>query len=432
MTSIGAGGPAGTTAGWTLAGMGTTAWVLAAVAALAALADWVAVSGARPALARLEYAAKPTVLAALLGAAATLTSPDPSRQDWFIGALACCLVGDVVLMLPGGRTAAFGGGLAAFLVAQICFIVGLTSHGLDGPATLLALSVLVVVTAVPGGRVLGALARSDQPWLIGPLVVYMGALLLMAAAASASGILGRPFGTNGLVVAGALLFVLSDTLLATDRFVGPIRRATLWVHSTYHLAVALLVLSLAGRPATVRLSRRPGSTTGRRGADLDRHPEAGRHRLGGEDRRQRTGRHQPAPRSRAAWVMPGGISSAWWVTSTRGGIAGSPASAPSEPSRRSRAPRSRPAAGSSSSSSSGRPIRARASRTRCRSPSEMTPKARSPMGRSPARPPVGRAGGRPTEAVGLRPLVLGVGVPPRLEGPGASGHHDLSGGQLGA
>ncbi|MDT8381808.1 MAG: lysoplasmalogenase [Brevefilum sp.] len=42
--------------------------------------------------------------------------------------------------------------------------------------------------------------------------------------------------TLWLLPAGGLLFLISDTLLAYDRFVSRINRGQLWVHMTYHLA----------------------------------------------------------------------------------------------------------------------------------------------------------------------------------------------------
>jgi uncharacterized membrane protein YhhN len=228
--------------------MTAASWALLAVAGVLALVDWVTVSGGSPALAHLEYAAKPGTLAALLVLAATVPTPDPARRDWFVVGLAFCLLGDVFLMLPGKRTAAFGAGLGSFLVAQGCFLAGLTRHGGHVTTMLVALAVLVVAAAIPGGRVLRAVVRGAHRWMAGPIVGYMAALLAMAAAAIAAATNATPFGTDAPLAAGALLFVASDTLLATDRFVSPVPRATLWVHATYHGAVVLLVLSLSGRP----------------------------------------------------------------------------------------------------------------------------------------------------------------------------------------
>ncbi|NOX30743.1 MAG: hypothetical protein GXP35_11965, partial [Actinobacteria bacterium] len=52
-------------------------------------------------------------------------------------------------------------------------------------------------------------------------------------------------GTGHLLIAlGALLFVASDTLLATDRFVVPRSDRRMWVHVLYHLGQISIVAGL--------------------------------------------------------------------------------------------------------------------------------------------------------------------------------------------
>ena len=97
-------------------------WILMAAAAVAAGVDWVAVATDDR---RLEYVAKPAVLTALVVAAAVIPADHTDLVDrrwWFVAALVCCLVGDVLLMLPHDL---FVPGLAAFLVGHVLFIVGL-------------------------------------------------------------------------------------------------------------------------------------------------------------------------------------------------------------------------------------------------------------------------------------------------------------------
>jgi uncharacterized membrane protein YhhN len=226
--------------------MAPASWWLLGLAAVAAAGDWLAVSGLFPRLARVEYVGKPGALAALLALAATVGTADPARRAWFVVALGLCLVGDVALMLPGDATAAFGAGLGAFLGAQCCFIAGITVDPGPWPTTLVAFSVLVLAVSPAALAVVRAVRRGGQRWLAGPVLVYLGALLVMAATAWSAGVGGGRFGPDPLLAAGALFFVVSDTALAIDRFVRPIPRGTLAVHVTYHLAVGLLVLSLAG------------------------------------------------------------------------------------------------------------------------------------------------------------------------------------------
>lgn len=217
-------------------------WTLIAVAALAAVVDWVAVARDDD---RLEYVAKPAVLALLTAATAVL--PDAhtdlvDRKWWFVAALAFCLLGDVLLMLPRDL---FVPGLIAFLVGHLLFIVGLLqppsppgtppfAFSVTGLAV--ASIVAVAVGAVPATLIFRSLRKDGATWLIGPVAVYLVAILTMAIIAANVGV--------PAAAVGAALFVVSDTVLALNRFVRPLAHGDVAVHVTYHLAQLLLVLSL--------------------------------------------------------------------------------------------------------------------------------------------------------------------------------------------
>jgi uncharacterized membrane protein YhhN len=247
--------------------MTSAAALLLGLAAAAALADWWAVSGrARGRRAQIELFAKPAVLAALIGVAATLHPIDSTTRGWFLAALACCLIGDVALMLDS-----FELGLGGFLIAHVLFLVGLAEANAGTASTLVALVVLVAVAAAPATLVIralwagttgttgttgtagttgttgtaGANHGNRERALVAPVVIYMLALLTMAAAGWSAGLNAHPFGRNAWLCVGVTLFVVSDTLLALDRFVKPLPYGKLVVHATYHLAVGAIVISLA-------------------------------------------------------------------------------------------------------------------------------------------------------------------------------------------
>jgi uncharacterized membrane protein YhhN len=217
-------------------------WILMALAGAAAVVDWVAVgSGNR----RLEYAAKPAVLGALVAAAAVLPLDHTDLVDrrwWFVAALACCLAGDVLLMLPGNL---FVPGLAAFLLGHGLFIAGLLqppappgvppfSFAVDG---LVAAAVIVVaVESVPGAILLRSLVAARRQALVAPVCVYTAAIATMVVLAVNVGVVAAAI--------GSVLFLVSDTLLSWNRFVRPVPSGPLAVHVTYHLAQGLLVVSL--------------------------------------------------------------------------------------------------------------------------------------------------------------------------------------------
>lgn len=198
---------------------------LLGVAAAGAGADWLAVwRRSKP----LEYLAKPFALVALIGVALTLVPEDESMRTWFVVALALSLAGDVFLMLPQNL---FVAGLAAFLSGHVAYVVG---FGV-GEAWPWVLGVAVVGAAV-GTRIVRALLRDGHRELLGPVLAYMAVISVMVACAIGDG--------DPRAIAGAALFLFSDSCIAWNRFVRPLAWAPVTIMVTYHLGQAGLVLSL--------------------------------------------------------------------------------------------------------------------------------------------------------------------------------------------
>jgi uncharacterized membrane protein YhhN len=211
--------------------------VIAALAAAAvfAVGDWVSrLADASCAQRRIEFVCKPATIVALVIAAALL---DPAagagiRQRWFVAALVCSLVGDVLLMLPREQ---FVGGLAAFLAAHVCYVVGFWTHGLPAVPFVAAVAVVTAAIGSLGRRILPQVRRQDRRLVI-PVAAYMVVIGAMVATALAVG--------NPAAALGAVLFAVSDSMIAWDRFVGGFDGAGVWIMVTYHLGQAGLVVSL--------------------------------------------------------------------------------------------------------------------------------------------------------------------------------------------
>lgn len=212
--------------------MNVTARTLFALAALVALADWIAVARHRKGI---EYVCKPLVLVLLAGCALLLVpaAGEAQRRAFFTGGLALSLLGDVFLVLPRD---AFLAGLASFLAAHVLYVTGFLSAGASLGRALAVSAVVLLALAPIAWRVLRALLASDRRRLVPPVVVYLLALALLLGAAVASG--------DRIAVVGAAIFLLSDALLAWNRFVRPRPILPLAVIVTYHVAQASLVLSL--------------------------------------------------------------------------------------------------------------------------------------------------------------------------------------------
>jgi uncharacterized membrane protein YhhN len=213
---------------------------LVALAAVAAVVDWLAVWLDGPGARRVERIAKPAVLVLLLLAAlAWPMAPGASVlvRALLVVALATSLAGDV-LLLPPGRLLP---GLVAFLIGHVAYTLAFAQLG-GNVLWLLAGIVIASVVALTVGRRLVAAARPKG--MSGPVAVYLAAIGAMAIAATRTGI--------PAAILGAWLFVASDTMLGFARFIvgtdaggrAP-RPLRMGVITTYHLGQVLLVVALA-------------------------------------------------------------------------------------------------------------------------------------------------------------------------------------------
>jgi len=206
------------------------AFLLLALALVAAVGDWIAVHQEAKGL---EYVCKPLTMVLLIGAAVALDPQDPTVRSWFVVALVLCLAGDVLLMLPDDR---FVFGLGAFLLGHIAYIVGMHVEGVDGARFLVGIVLVMAVLAVIGTAILRGVRAGPDPGLAGPVVAYMFVISAMVASAIGVG--------NAAAIVGASLFYVSDALIAWNRFLRATPHAHVAIMVTYHLAQVGLVLSL--------------------------------------------------------------------------------------------------------------------------------------------------------------------------------------------
>jgi uncharacterized membrane protein YhhN len=145
-------------------------------------------------------------------------------------------VGDVCLVWPER----FVPGLASFLVAHLLYVAAFTVGA--GPGGL-AWSWIVGLALFTMGFL-----RFLWPHLgrmRGPVAGYVAVIATMAwAAARRAGAPGVTEPSGTLALAGALLFLGSDGILATNRFVVRFASAHAWVMLTYYAAQTLIALSV--------------------------------------------------------------------------------------------------------------------------------------------------------------------------------------------
>jgi hypothetical protein len=151
------------------------------------------------------------------------------------------LIGDVALMFEHVDEFNFLLGLAAFLLAQVCYTLAF-AHNVSavGGTQGILLSIALAIGFVLYGSVF---ALDIQPhldeMLVIPVLVYAATITLMGVAAAFR--YRRTYPRSfWLVLLGAVFFIASDSLLATDRFVRPIAHGELLVMMTYALAQFLI------------------------------------------------------------------------------------------------------------------------------------------------------------------------------------------------
>jgi alkylglycerol monooxygenase len=158
-----------------------------------------------------------------------------------VAALAFSLAGDVALMLPG----LFIPGLVAFLIAHLCYIALFRA---DAPwfASRRALA----ATLAAAGVMYGVLFPSLDPVLKIAVACYAVVIALMAAQAIGRAVVLRDAASIGVAV-GAVFFMLSDSLLAINKFAMPFAGAQFWVLSTYYIAQVLIAHNVRGQTTGV-------------------------------------------------------------------------------------------------------------------------------------------------------------------------------------
>jgi uncharacterized membrane protein YhhN len=168
--------------------------------------------------------------------------------------LVLSLAGDVFLLWP---RQGFLPGLVAFLLAHLAYIAAFCV-----PLRLVAKPHVFVAYAVLAAAILAALWPGVPPALRAPVVAYVLCLATMAAQAAAwwrASATGHTADTALACMAalGGLLFMASDSLLATNKFALPLPLAPLWILATYWLAQWCIASALRSPQA---LMRGPAST----------------------------------------------------------------------------------------------------------------------------------------------------------------------------
>lgn len=197
----------------------------------AVLATWSQAASRR----RIHLVTKPLTTGLIIAVAAVAAAPVPAAYKALVLAgLALSLLGDIALMFPEKW---FTAGLVAFLAAQVFYILAFKprpGHPVS-PTTFLPFVLF-------GLLMFFLLAPKLGPMKL-PVFVYIAAITTMAGFAAARFV--DRGGTRPLLAfVGAVLFLISDSVLAYDRFARKVPGARVIILGTYFPAQLLIALSV--------------------------------------------------------------------------------------------------------------------------------------------------------------------------------------------
>lgn len=164
--------------------------------------------------------------------------PSYMRMDiLIIAGLFFSWAGDIFLELPDSEVM-FVPGLASFLLAHVMYLtVFFTTKGKN--YIILKRSFLLLPVIIYGVVLIGYLYKSLGDMRL-PVIVYAVVILTMLSGAinRYNKVTSRSY---NLVLAGAILFVLSDSMIAVNKFSYSIPSARIFIMTTYIIAQYLIV-----------------------------------------------------------------------------------------------------------------------------------------------------------------------------------------------
>jgi uncharacterized membrane protein YhhN len=200
----------------------------------------------------LYYVTKPAMVITLLWYFLTATKGEenPIFRNLIAMALVFCVAGDTLLMFVNESEYYFLGGLVAFLTGHLFYTAAFTFEILKNRPWKqhwgqLAFSTLIVVFGVE----FYIINRESfgSMWL--PVLLYCSVITIMGVTATMRDS-SAPRKGFYQIIGGACLFIISDSLLATNKFIVPFYLAGPMILITYFSAQYLIVKGCIHRVTT--------------------------------------------------------------------------------------------------------------------------------------------------------------------------------------
>ncbi|MBU2929599.1 lysoplasmalogenase [Winogradskyella psychrotolerans] len=196
-------------------------------------------TGSIASLETVHYIAKPAIVISLIFLFfKTAQSLPKALKNFTLLGLFFSILGDILLMFTEQSPHFFTLGLIAFLIAHIMYIMVFLQHRNQLKSPLGFIIVLLVYAAS-----LFYFLNGNLGDMLVPVIIYMVVILTMATTAYL-----RKDNVNilsyGLVFLGALFFLISDSILALNKFYEPLAYSNITIMLSYALAQYLIVIGI--------------------------------------------------------------------------------------------------------------------------------------------------------------------------------------------
>ena len=190
-------------------------------------------------LAMIHYFTKPLiVLSLLIFFFARNQHLDNTIKKLMILALVFSLIGDIALLFDVINPIYFIIGLASFLIAHVMYVSVFLKQR-DKKKKPFGFILLMLGYAA----FLFYMLKDGLGELLVPVVIYMTVILSMSTSAFLRQKHNNITSYNWVFI-GAILFMLSDSILAIDKFYQPLTLSSIWIMLTYALAQYCIVIGI--------------------------------------------------------------------------------------------------------------------------------------------------------------------------------------------
>ena len=191
-----------------------------------------------PSLNGLYYLAKPLIVLSLIVYFIKNSSHlNKNTKNFTVLALVFSLLGDVLLMFQNNSPNFFISGLAAFLTAHIFYSVLFNTIRDTHKKPFTFISILLIYAVV-----LFSLFKDNLGEMLIPVLLYIIVILIMATMAFLRKNIIKS--SYNWVLLGAIIFMLSDSTIAINKFYTSLSAASTAIMLTYALAQYLIVFGI--------------------------------------------------------------------------------------------------------------------------------------------------------------------------------------------